>query len=206
MEQIRFVMLVLLASVVVVGAEEIYLKNGGLVKGTIIEFTPGETYKIQTSDGSIFVYSIDEVKTIKYGPTVLPSTAPPREIIIGNKKAPAVGVLAAWLLPTVGHAYAGDWGRGGKYLLGEIGSIVLLATGASQTEVNYDGYFFEEQLTDNGALLVILGAGGLIVFRVAEFIDAYKAVQDYNKKVQPSFSFNIQKVGNTATFGMRYHF
>ncbi len=40
----------------------VYLKNGSVIRGTIIEQVPNESIKIQTSDGSIFAYQIDEVQ------------------------------------------------------------------------------------------------------------------------------------------------
>jgi hypothetical protein len=43
----------------------VYLKNGSMIKGTIIEEKINEYLKIQTSDGSIFVYKISEVESIK---------------------------------------------------------------------------------------------------------------------------------------------
>ena len=44
-----------------------------------------------------------------------------------EKKAPWVGVAAAWIIPTLGHAYAQDWWpRGAKFLGFYAGSIVLM--------------------------------------------------------------------------------
>lgn len=42
----------------------VYLKNGGVIKGMIIEQTPNVQIKIQTKDGSIFVYKFDEIEKI----------------------------------------------------------------------------------------------------------------------------------------------
>lgn len=39
----------------------VYLKNGSIIKGTIIEQVPNESIKIQTADGSIFVYKMSEI-------------------------------------------------------------------------------------------------------------------------------------------------
>lgn len=44
--------------------ETIYLKNGSIIKGEIIEEIPGKSLKIQTRDGNIFVYTMDEVEKI----------------------------------------------------------------------------------------------------------------------------------------------
>ena len=42
----------------------VHLKNGSIIKGIVIETIPNETIKIRTSDGSIFVYSFDDVEKI----------------------------------------------------------------------------------------------------------------------------------------------
>jgi hypothetical protein len=42
----------------------IYLKNGSVVKGIIIEQIPNVSLKIESSDGSIFVYKMEEVEKI----------------------------------------------------------------------------------------------------------------------------------------------
>ena len=44
--------------------EIVYLKNGSMIRGTIIEQVPGESLKIQTSDGSVFAYKMSEVEKI----------------------------------------------------------------------------------------------------------------------------------------------
>ncbi|WP_075558902.1 hypothetical protein [Parabacteroides timonensis] len=44
--------------------EVVYLKNGSMIRGTIIEQVVGRSLKIQTADGSIFVYRMDEVEKI----------------------------------------------------------------------------------------------------------------------------------------------
>lgn len=44
--------------------EVVYLKNGSIIRGTVIEQKPNESIKIQTADGSVFVYAINEVSKI----------------------------------------------------------------------------------------------------------------------------------------------
>ncbi len=44
--------------------EVVYLKNGSMIRGTVIEQIVGQSLKIQTADGSIFVYRMDEVEKI----------------------------------------------------------------------------------------------------------------------------------------------
>lgn len=42
----------------------VHLKNGGIVRGIIIEQVPGESLKIQTLGGSVFIFTMDEVAKI----------------------------------------------------------------------------------------------------------------------------------------------
>jgi hypothetical protein len=42
----------------------VYLKDGSIIRGIILEQIPGESLKIGTRDGNIFVYSMDDVERI----------------------------------------------------------------------------------------------------------------------------------------------
>ncbi len=42
----------------------VYLKNGSIIHGTIIEQVPNESIKIKTADGNIFVYKMDEISKL----------------------------------------------------------------------------------------------------------------------------------------------
>lgn len=44
--------------------EVVYLKNGSIIKGTIIEQVPNESLKIKTRDGSLIICQMDEVSKI----------------------------------------------------------------------------------------------------------------------------------------------
>ncbi len=50
--------------------ETVYLKNGSMIHGIVIEQIPNESLKLQTQDGSIYVYPINDVaKITKLMPT-----------------------------------------------------------------------------------------------------------------------------------------
>ena len=60
-----FLMMMISSTLVAQNVQEvIHLKNGSVIKGTVIEQIPGQTIKIQTADESIFVYRIEEVEKI----------------------------------------------------------------------------------------------------------------------------------------------
>ena len=103
-------------------------------------------------------------------------------------KSPWVGVGAAFLVPSLGHAYAGDWGRGIKFLLADAGSLAVMFIGASQA------------VQSGSSALFTIGYLGLIVFRAWEYVDAYKTVEDYNEKLAKKygikFSLNLKQDDN----------
>lgn len=42
----------------------VYLKNGSIIKGSVVELIPNSSIKIQTQDGSLFVYDMSEVEHV----------------------------------------------------------------------------------------------------------------------------------------------
>ena len=44
--------------------EVIYLRNGSIIRGTIVEIVPNTQYKIQTSDGSAFIFEEKDILKI----------------------------------------------------------------------------------------------------------------------------------------------
>ena len=49
---------------VMMAHDVVYLKNGSIIKGSVIEVIPNGSVKIQTQDGSLFVYDMNEVDRI----------------------------------------------------------------------------------------------------------------------------------------------
>ena len=67
----RFILLMCLTAFVMTSPafaqqmeDVVHLKNGGLIRGTIIEQIPGESLKIQTRDGNESVYTMNEIAKI----------------------------------------------------------------------------------------------------------------------------------------------
>ena len=68
MKRLIFVICAILCSSLFVSAKDfrevVYLKNGSIIKGIILEQIPNETIKIETSDGSVWVFQMSEVLKI----------------------------------------------------------------------------------------------------------------------------------------------
>lgn len=54
----------------------VYLKNGSIIRGLVIEQVPGKSLKIRTRDGSVFGYSMEEVERITKETPVEPQGMP----------------------------------------------------------------------------------------------------------------------------------
>lgn len=48
-------------------AGEIHLKDGSVIKGTVMELKRGETYRIEERDGSEHIYRMADIKSVKIG-------------------------------------------------------------------------------------------------------------------------------------------
>lgn len=169
----------------------VHLKNGSIVKGTIVENVPGDYIKIETSDGSIFVFKMREIakfmkekaETTRYaGSPVSPDAAAQYET---QKKLPAVGVLlSGFLLPGSGHLYAGEIGWGLGYLALESGLFVsALTVGYSSYTYAGNAYSGSYNYTRvNGYFYVALITLG--VLHVIDTIHAYFSVEGYNRNLR----------------------
>ena len=109
----------------------VYLKNGSIIRGMIIEQVPGTSLKIQTSDGSVFAYAMDQVERItKEAPKETPS-------------GPAAGRFG--ISGHIGTDVSGGLGFGG-------GLAYVLVPGGSSFgyEFAVDYYFHEYDEAEGG--------------------------------------------------------
>lgn len=113
----------------------VYLKNGGVIRGTIVELKPNESAKIQTADGSVFVWRVDEIERIAKEPALAreesylferqpafarkdepepraETSAATRVLKIPGKKSPVLAFALSYLLPGAGQLYNGQVGKG----------------------------------------------------------------------------------------------
>ncbi len=65
--------------------EVVYLKNGSIIRGVIVEQVPNKTITISTADGNLFVFRIDEIEKItKELPGELKGTSGKRKGYLGG--------------------------------------------------------------------------------------------------------------------------
>jgi hypothetical protein len=63
----------------------VYLKNGSIIKGTIVETVPEKSIKIETADGNLFVYNLSDIEKLTKEAVVAPSKeSKPVIVPLGN--------------------------------------------------------------------------------------------------------------------------
>jgi hypothetical protein len=75
----------------------VYLKNGSIIRGMIIEQVPNKTIKIQTADGSVFVYQMEDVVKITKEPMPASSKLMAGSVSSTDKAVIAVNPIGAIL-------------------------------------------------------------------------------------------------------------
>jgi hypothetical protein len=109
--------------------DAVYLKNGSVIKGIIIENIPNVSIKLQMADGSIFIYKYEEIeKFTKEEVPVVVNTA--------KDKNPGLAFMFSFLLPGGGQYYNGETTKGVVMTTACIGSIILMSAGAGNNNLS----------------------------------------------------------------------
>jgi len=126
--------------------EVVYLKNGSIIRGLVIEQIPNVSIKIQTRDGNIFVYEMEEVlKIVKEPIPQLPGK------VLKEEKSSGLAFALSFLMPGVGQYYNGQIVKGViQNVLYVGGWVLVLAAGTGWTEEEYwvEGYWVDQGYWD----------------------------------------------------------
>ena len=172
----------------------VHLKNGGLVRGTIIEQIPGESLKIKTRDGNVFIYTMDEIAKMSKEPVMEMG----RHIGVPKKNPWIAGGLSL-LIPGAGQAYNDQVREGLAYFGGVIIGIGFMYA-ANEDDYSFRGHTVDPD-DDN-----FIGVAGSICFSlsyVGSVTDAYSSAKKINEQnQQPSHGHLIELRGSQATLGV----
>ena len=107
----------------------VHLKNGSVIRGTIVEQVPGVSLKVQTADGSIFVYALDEVEKMTKEQIEVEMNAEPTQPRKSPGSALAWSLLVGGFTPIngAGQFYNGEVGKGFLFMLaGLVGTGMMI--------------------------------------------------------------------------------
>ena len=90
----------------------VHLKNGSIIKGIVIETIPNETIKIETADGSIFVYPFDEVERMEKVEVI--SKKPTTKVKLKSRSTATMLAIGTgfFALSGSGQLYNGEYVKG----------------------------------------------------------------------------------------------
>ena len=149
----------------------IYLKDGSIIRGVIIEQVPGVRVKIQTRGENIFVYLPEQIDKIMEEPMAKKSGRKNSEFALGLSL-----VVGGAGIDGVGQVYNGDVGKGFGFLAWCIGSWSLIIAGMEDNV----GYYPPDVDGDDG--LVVLGLGSRIGCYITASVDAYRSAKRKNEE------------------------
>ena len=139
--------------------EVIYLKNGSVVRGIIVEQIPNETLRIRTKGGSEFVFKMSEVlKITKELPVVEPpgpGRLPPSSYI--KEKDPAIAAILSFLLTGTGQFYVEEYNKAYVHWLIYAVSIGFIVKAVEDNYINIYNNSYDPDDDDGYAAI-----GGLL--------------------------------------------
>ena len=138
MKKLIAVMLFLTISIISLAQQNyqdvVYLKNGGIIHGIIIELIPNKSIKIQTTDNNVFAYQMDEIDKIIKEPLEIDT----KQNNINQKRKGYIGLSLGPSFPL------GDFKEKNNFPFGTgLTGPETTSTGLQFTLVNF-GYLFTE--------------------------------------------------------------
>jgi hypothetical protein len=93
-----------------------------------------------------------------------------------EKKDPLIAGIGAWFLPTLGHHYSGDWGRGLTFFGQELGCIGAVGVGTiwGRSDLGFPMFGI-------GMNFGLSGMVGLAAIKIMEIYDAVLTADEQNK-------------------------
>jgi hypothetical protein len=154
---------------VVAYRDVVYLNNGSVVRGVIVEQTPNVSLKIQTADGSVFVYQMAEVTKIGREAVQMTSALGPGRL--PGEKSPALAWALSALFPGIGQYYNGDIAKGVAMNILYVGGWVMYGVGLTSYATPTCSYY-SCKYNSSGLTVAYVGLGVVTVTWVLSMIDA----------------------------------
>ena len=185
----------------------VYLKNGSIIRGEIIEMVPSETVKIMTADGCVFIYDFADVekftkeKPIHYGRTTI------------DKKSPWAAGIMSYFIPGLGQFYNGEERKGWIDLGTQVGGFAAFLGGVAilaplsdiplQEGPNGELYEPMPDVSDFWANMgVVLMIGGTITIYANWLHSIVDAVRSSNR-INAENGYVMYQLNDRCAFGMQ---
>ena len=186
----------------------VYLKNGSIIHGDIIEMVPGETVKIMTSDGSVVVYDFSYVEKF-----IKEETLHCEESTM-EKKSPWASGFMSFFVPGLGQLYNGESRKGCIDFATHVGGYAVSLAGLCLTlEYSRDKNCYHGE---DGAIIYevkegnkFLSTTGFILFTagiITVYANAIHSIVDAAKssnRINAENGYVMYQLSDHCAFGMQ---
>ena len=132
----------------------IHLKNGSIIRGIVVEHIPNVTYRIETSDGNILVYSADEVERITKERA---DNVPNRRDVVHLKNGSVIRGNIIEHIPNVSYRIEAGDGSIFVYTAAEVERITKEAAGTGRQRGTFGGATGSTVAPKRGDMTIGLG-------------------------------------------------
>jgi hypothetical protein len=163
----------------------VYLKDGSIIHGVIVEQRPGESILIRTKDGNQFRYQLSQIeRMVKEN---VPGGASSGSTVGMKEKSAGLAWFLSFLVTGAGQAYNGQWGKGVAFFGAGVVGYGLMVSAVE--ECVYD-FYSDYSCNDSGGK----ATAGLVLFGGAWIwsqIDAPLSANKINKKIRGTASLKF---------------
>ena len=178
----------------------VYLKNGSIIRGDIIEMVPGETIKIMTSDGSVFVHDYADVQKFTKEQPV--STINKNAYSV-DEKSPWLSGFLSFCIPGLGQFYNGESRKGWVDLATSLGGFTGMYAGAAMVVYGVDYELLYGETRDGmiitGTLFMLGGMSLMIGNGIHSIVDAARS----SNRINAENGFVMYQLNDRCAFGMQ---
>ncbi len=177
----------------------VHLKNGGLIKGIIIENVPNDKVKIKTRDGSIFVFKYSEIEKFTKEENQKTEKIDKKDDKNANKmlydeleKSQALGCLFTLFVPGGQHYYAKEYVTGTMYLTLFVGAYTSMIINANKFSKANDTYKStvnpsDKQKADKYAKYTVYSIYALLGIKLVDVLHGFYSIDNYNDMLKEKF-------------------
>ena len=156
------------------GEDVIYLKDGSIIHGTIVEQRPGISILVRMRDGNTMRYAVDAIDRMTKEP-VVGEHADAATTVAPEHRDPALAFVLSLFITGAGQGYNGQWGKAVVMFGGVVVGLDLVLKSYNDCGGFYLSSCSSRSTASLGALLIV----GNVLWSV---IDAPIAASNINKE------------------------
>lgn len=180
------------------GEDVVYLKDGSIIHGTIVEQRPGISILVRMRDGNTLRYSMDAIDRMTKEP-VVGERADATTSVAPEHKEPALAFVLSLLITGAGQGYNGEWGKAVVMFGGAVVGLDLIVKSYNDCGGFYLSSCSSSSSASIGAVLLV----GSVLWSV---IDAPIAASNINKRSGIAFHpalVPLKSMGKGPTLGIQ---